>query len=439
VFRRTWSVSALLTIMLVLLTGGAAIVARFSPWLAARTEHDNFPTAAALSKERQADDETSAEASPCANSLAQFAVCVAANQRALEIMNASQLEAFTIVQDVRTGALVAFAASRPSSLDVTTPVLPLSVSKLLLAASWWDNAQPNSSFDSYRGMDDKRSPATRRVSVHEMLVGGSDKAAMEMAIALRRAVGTDTVLNDLKRYGLDQRSDAPRDDKFWAELAPGLATRLVPFEAHALLTRETKDSEWAGTLSIGETNLIVTGLHISRFLQAVGHGGVMLSPSAREDGPRDRMHATSAADGRAISSKNVVGSPIRVMQDSTSVRLQAAMRDTVQRGSAKSIANSLTSTGWAIGGKTGTSGPAPIGPQSDGWFAGLIFDERRKARFTVATFVRRGGLGGGNAARISAELARFIIGNHAQGRLVPWPPSNKNSSSSLGPQASRLP
>jgi Penicillin binding protein transpeptidase domain len=419
VFRSTWSLSAPLTITLLLLAGGAAIVARFSPWLAARTEHAGSPTAAALSKERQAEDKTNAEASPCANSLSQFAVCVAANQHALEIMNASHLEAFTIVQDVRTGALVAFAASRPSSLDVTTPVLPLSVSKLLLAASWWDNAQPDSSFDSYRGTEDKRSPATRRVSVHEMLVGGSDKAALEMAIVLRRAVGTDTVLKDLKRYGFGRRSEALRDDRFWAELAPVWATRLVPSHAHSSLTRATKDSEWARTLSIGETNLMGTGLHISRFLQAVGNGGIMLSPAAREELPSDRRQEQSgAADGRSISLRNFVGSPIRVMQDSTSVRLQAAMRDTVQRGSAKSIANSLTGTGWSIGGKTGTSGPAPIGPQSDGWFAGLIFDEHRKARFTVATFVRRGGLGGGNAARISAELARFIIGNNAQSRIL---------------------
>jgi hypothetical protein len=50
------------------------------------------------------------------------------------------------------------------------------------------------------------------------------------------------------------------------------------------------------------------------------------------------------------------------------------------------------------------------GSQLDGWFAGLIFDSQGEARFTVATFVRHGGTGGGNAAKISAELARYIIG-----------------------------
>jgi cell division protein FtsI/penicillin-binding protein 2 len=399
--------------MLVLLMAVTARVTRFSAWSASKVEQDSDPTTVALAKDLQ--PETSAPASPCADSLAQATVCVAANQRALEIMNASHLEAFTVLQDVRTGALVAFAASQPSSLDVSTPVLPLSVSKLLLAASWWDNAQPNSTFDSFRGAQDKRSPSERRVTVHEMLVGGSDNAGMEIAVALRRAVGTETVLNDLKRYGFGRPNDQLRDIKFWSELGPKWSMRLVPSVPRIILTSETKDSEWAHTLSLGETNIMVTGLHISRFLQAIGNGGVMLTPTAREELSTDRRQERSVATGgRSILAKKSLRYPIRVMQDSTAIRLQAAMRDVVQRGSARSIAQSLDGTGWQIGGKTGTSGPAPIGPQSDGWFAGLIFDGKGKARFTVATFVRHGGLGGGNAAKISAELARYIIGRNTQ-------------------------
>ena len=99
------------------------------------------------------------------------------------------------------------------------------------------------------------------------------------------------------------------------------------------------------------------------------------------------------------------------MQESTALRLQSAMRDTVQRGTAKGIARLFENTGWRIGGKTG-SGTAllPKGAQIDGWFAGLIFDSQGKARFTIATFVRSGGYGGENAAKISAELAGYIIG-----------------------------
>jgi cell division protein FtsI/penicillin-binding protein 2 len=90
------------------------------------------------------------------------------------------------------------------------------------------------------------------------------------------------------------------------------------------------------------------------------------------------------------------------------------MRDVVQRGSAHAIAHALDGTGWQIGGKTGTGpGTTPIGPQSDGWFAGLVFDPEGRARFTVATFVRHGGRGGENAAMISAQIACYLIENGA--------------------------
>jgi cell division protein FtsI/penicillin-binding protein 2 len=349
--------------------------------------------------------EVSARASPCADALAQRAVCVAANERALEIMNAGNFEAVTVVQDVRTGALVAFAASQPSRLDAGTQVLSLSLVKLLLAASWWDNRLPRSSFESTRGTPDAQNPAYRpRVTVHEMLVGGSDSAGRQMAVALRKAVGAETVIRDFKRYGFGARTGSTRDETFWTELAPVWAARLTPALAHISLSAETKDAEWADTLSIGETNIGVTPLHVSRFLQAVGNGGVMLSPAARE------MQSTSSVES-SHASRVKTSKPIRVMRESTALRLQSAMRDVVARGTAKAIAKTLSDTGWQIGGKTGTGpGPAPIGPQSDGWFAGLIFDPQGQARFTVATFVRHGGTGGGNAAKISAELARYIIG-----------------------------
>jgi hypothetical protein len=183
-----------------------------------------------------------------------------------------------------------------------TPVLPLSLSKLMLAASWWDNHQPDSNL---------------RLTPHEMLVDGSDSAGRQMALALRASVRTEAVLRDFDRYGFQ-----------------------------TLLAAGTKDAEWAHTLSIGETNIRVTALHISRFLQAISNQGMVVSPNT---GPAIR----------------------RVMQEKTALRLQSAMRDAVQRGTATSIATALAGTGWQMGGKTG-SGPGPASSISelDGWFAG---------------------------------------------------------------------
>jgi cell division protein FtsI/penicillin-binding protein 2 len=323
-------------------------------------------------------------------------------------MSTKGLEAVTMVQDVRTGALLAFAASQPSALDVTTPVLPLSLSKLLLSASWWDNRQPDSTFESTNGTANAQNPAYRsRVSVHEMLVGGSDSAGRQMAVALRRSIGTKAVLEDFKRYGFGQRTTSPRDEAFWGELAPNWERRLTPPAAYVSLSGETKDAEWAEALSIGETYMSVTALHVSRFLQAVGNDGVMLPPVAREE-------QLTSSSTKPASSRRQLKDSIRMTQRVTALRLQSAMRDTVQRGTAKSIARALAGTGWQIGGKTG-SGTAlqPKGAQIDGWFAGLIFDPQGKARFTVVTFVRSGGYGGEQAARVSAELAHYIIDEKA--------------------------
>ena len=399
-FRKTRIVLTFLTIVATFLMMWAANAARFSFSVIARESQNSSP----LPPQPLKANEPALAESPCVSALAQRAVCVAANNRAREIVGASQLKAVTVLQDVRTGAIVAFAASQPSEVDITTLISPLSLSKLLIAASWWDNRQPDSSFDSTRGTPNAQNPAYRsRVTVHEMLVGGSDSAGRQAAVALRKSVGTKKVLEDFARYGFGQQTGLLRDDKFWGELAPAWKARLIPVPAYVSLSEETKDADWAETLSLGETNMSVTALHVSRFLQAVGNDGVLLTPIAREEQP-------AGSSKKSLSSRRQVNHSIRIMQESTARRLQSAMRDTVQRGTANSIAQALENTGWKIGGKTG-SGPAilPKGAQVDGWFAGLIFDPQGKARFTVATFVRSGGYGAGNAAKISAELARYLI------------------------------
>ena len=122
----------------------------------------------------------------------------------------------------------------------------------------------------------------------------------------------------------------------------------------------------------------------------------MLQPSARTED-----------DATTVSSID----PTRIMSEETALKLQKLMRATVEHGTAKEAAPILAPTGWTMGGKTGT-GPQPgsnkAGPASDGCFVGLIFDPQLRARFTVVTFVSHGGFGGGNAARISAELGRWL-------------------------------
>ncbi|HEX4631632.1 MAG TPA: penicillin-binding transpeptidase domain-containing protein [Chthoniobacterales bacterium] len=325
---------------------------------------------------------------PCAAALQKAAVCEAANNYALERMKEGNLEAIIVMQDVRTGALVVFAASDPAKLDVTTGLFPLSPVKLLAAASWLD----------HRDRHDSKLLESEKV-LADSIVSGNDNAGRRIASALREAVGTETVLRDLARYGFPARENqtAKTDTKFWPELAPPWRDRLVPAMSYHSLGKGTTIQDWEDTLSIGEQMFIATALHLSRFLQAVGNRGVMVSPVVRDEdstsGPGSTIPATT------------------IMSEAAAVKLQRLMRGTVERGTAKSAAPILAGSGWSMGGKTGT-GPEPgtkeAGPLSDGCFAGLIFDPQGKARFTVVTFVKHGGLGRGNSARISAELALFL-------------------------------
>lgn len=305
---------------------------------------------------------------------AQGAVCEAANAVAAEAMKARGVEAVAVMQDVDSGALVMFAASEPARLDVSTAVLPLSLSKVFLAASWWDRRQPGDGVD-----------------IADMIAGGSDAAGRKAAAALRKAVGTEAVMADLRRYGFN-RGDAP----FWAEVDAEWRKRLTPERAVARLDA-LNEADWSSALSIGESDMTTTAQDVSRFLQAVGNGGMGCAAVARR--------------GKRGSKRAACGSPVRVVEEDTARQLMAAMPETVTRGSARRMAHALDGTGWAMGGKTGTGGrpDAPMEKQ-DGWFAGLLFDERGKARYTVATFVRQGGLGAGNAAEISAQAARFVMG-----------------------------
>lgn len=323
---------------------------------------------------------------PCSDAIAKGEVCEAANQHAGDLMKARGLTALTVMQNVRTGSLLSFAPSDSATLDVTSPLLPLSTVKLMVAASWLSHEKSTSgeSRDSHQVLIDS-------------IVSGNDKAGRQLASALRKAIGTEQVLNDLKAYGFTSwQSSMPKTDStFWSKLPSDWREKLIPAVSYHSLGPETTAADWEDTLSIGEARFTITALHLSRFLQAVGNHGIMIAATARN---------------KESGEMQPVNQSRRVMEESASLKLQQAMRETVQRGTAKSVKPILAGTGWSVGGKTGTGpGPNAPGPESDGWFAGLIFDPNGDARFTVATFVKHGGLGGGNAASLSAELAKFII------------------------------
>jgi hypothetical protein len=350
-----------------------------------------------------------AAASPCRLALRRGTVCEAAGEEASHWLALRHLAGAALMQDVESGALVAFTsapaqapapgvagvaiatsregASLAGGVEVTTTLRPLSLAKVFLAASCWDHAAAL--------------PAGAGRDLHEMLVGGSDSTGRRLTIDLRHAIGPAAVLADLQRFGLRPCGGAaapPPDDRFWRELAPRFAQRLRPATACVSLEPGDPDTRWASALSIGEDGFTVTLLHVSRFLQAVGNGGLLVQPVALWDGDGRGTAPTPPAPGPRST---------RIVAVSTAQRLQAALADAFLRGSAVGI-RGLPGHGWTMGGKTG-SGPGDAHPL-DGCFAGLVFDERRVPRYTIVSYVRRGGRGGGAAARLAAEMATRTLG-----------------------------
>src|SRR5439155_15259200 len=117
------------------------------------------------------------------------------------------------------------------------------------------------------------------------------------------------------------------------------------------LPEDAADGSWGSALSIGEHDVQVTLPEVAGFLRAIGGGAPLLRPETQQ-------------------------------------RLQSAMRDAVERGTAKSAGARLASSAWRLGGKTGT-GPAETNPH-DGWFAGLIFDGTAP-RYAICVYIERRG------------------------------------------------
>jgi membrane peptidoglycan carboxypeptidase len=323
-----------------------------------------------------------------------------------------------VVQEVATGALVAYAATGGPGeppLGIRRYAPPGSVFKLVLAALWWDSGLPDTAMGC---------PATIQVAPgavisnfgnfaigsvqapHGMLVPSCNSTAVEMAWRMREQLGTQTFLDAYRRYGFIPYGDtAPRgvDTDFWSTSSSAWARRMSPPPSRLRMSEQTGRAEWA-QLAIGQGPLDVTVVGVSRFLQAIGNGGVMLRPTLEWE------HAESPEQVE------------RVMSAETAQRLQAAMLDVVDRGTGRAAAAPrLAGQRWDLGGKTGT---AQIqGAPDDGWFAGLIHDPEGRPRYTVVVYLNGGGPGGGRPAAIAAEMVRAVAQQERGARSASIPHS----------------
>jgi cell division protein FtsI/penicillin-binding protein 2 len=339
----------------------------------------------------------------------QLTLCSDATRQAWQLLRGTGRPGAVVVQDVNTGGVVAYAATgRPEQapLGIKRYAPPGSVFKLALAALWWESGLPDTRMDCPAEIQ-----VTPRATIansgrvahgtmmvpHEMLVPSCNTAAVQMALLMRERLGTDAFVNAYRSYGfLPYTGNAPRDSvsDFWSTESARWARRMSPPSSRIRIGEKTGRAEWA-QLSIGQGPVDVTVVGVSRFMQAIGNGGVMLPPTI------EQRRARRPPDGD------------RVMSRETAAKLQRAMLDVVDspRGTARSIAQVAAALPGDIGGKTGTA--QVRGAPDDGWFAGLVFGPEGRPTHSVVVYLQGGGPGGGQPAAIAAGLARTLLRREA--------------------------
>nr|WP_240978632.1 penicillin-binding transpeptidase domain-containing protein [Longimicrobium terrae] len=351
----------------------------------------------------------------------QLTLCANPTRQAWSLLTATGLNGTVIIQDVKTGGVVSYVATGraedpPFGIKHYAP--PGSVFKLAFSAIWWDHdlGETRMSCPPYVQVGRAR---IRNFESHEyasltvptgMLTVSCNTAAVNMVFALRRQLGVETIRDDLQKFGFvtyTGKPPAPPRD-FWNTASDAWTQRMTPPPVRVRFLAKLTDHE-LGQIAIGQGPVDATPMGISRFIQAIGNDGVMMQPTL------ESARLGEGAEGR------------RIMKQTTSARLQNAMKTVVDTGTAQVAKAIIARTGWDLGGKTGTADVAGA-RNPDAWFAGLMFGPDGRARYSVVVYLQHGGQGGRMPARIAAEMTRFM----AREAGTPVQPARQASSTRRG-------
>ena len=331
-------------------------------------------------------------------------LCAGPTRAAWEMLRSTGRPGAVVVQDVATGAVLAYAATggpEDPPLGIKSYAPPGSVFKLALAALWWDS-----------GLGDPPIPCPSEIQVTPrsrirnfemrargvvrgptgMLTPSCNTGAVWMALHMRERLGSEAFVDAYRKYGFEPYAKKPPQDTvrgFWNTGSERWAKRMSPPLSRVRIHEGTGRAEWA-QLAIGQGPVDATPIGISRFVQAIGNGGVIL-PATLE---WERLEEVPEGE--------------RIMKAETARKLQVAMLSVVDSGTAVSAAPLLQGLQWDMGGKTGTAQIS--GRPDDGWFAGLVFDPSGKPRYTVVVYLRGGGPGGRMPAAVAAGMTRVMSG-----------------------------
>lgn len=330
-------------------------------------------------------------------------LCLDATREAWRLLRSTGFPGSVVVQDVSNGALVAYTATgkpEQAPVGIKRYTLPGSVFKLALAALWWDSGLPDREMPCPSEIQVTPNARVRNFESHsypslevprEMLVVSCNTQAIAMAMEMRDKLGANAFAEAYRRYGfLPYSGKGVEEDvaEFWSTDSERWSKRMTPPPARVRIKNTFDRFEWA-QIAIGQGPVDVTPVAVSRFMQAIGNGGVVLPPTLEQERLEELPEGT------------------RIMKPETAQRLQRAMLEVVDSGTAVSTRPILQGLRWDLGGKTGTA-DIRKGQRPDGWFSGLIFGPDGRPRYTVVVYLQNGGPGGRAPAAVAAGMTRFM-------------------------------
>ena len=332
----------------------------------------------------------------------QLTLCGDATRQAYGLLKQTGFPGVVVMQDVKNGAVVAYTSTgtaEQAPLGIKRYTLPGSVFKLALSALWWDS-----------GMGDRWMPCPEYIQVgnrkirnfeskaypsmeipRRMLVVSCNTQAIAMAFQMRQQLGEQAFADAYRRYGfIPYSGDGPAEKAapFWNTSSERWASRMTPPQNRVLFRTKFNPFDWA-QMAIGQGPVDVTPIAVSRFIQAIGNRGVMHQPTFEQDRLRE------LAEGE------------QVMKPTTAAKLQEAMLQVVDTGTAVSVKPVLRNLTWDMGGKTGTV-DIRRGQRPDGWFAGLIHGPDGQPRYTIVVYLQQAGQGGRAPAGLAAAMTRYM-------------------------------
>ena len=156
--------------------------------------------------------------------------------------------------------------------------------------------------------------------------------------------------------------------------------------------KDVNDLVWSG---VGQSEVLVTPLHMAMIAGSVANGGTMMQPWLVE-------RITNSLNITTYTGQSAVYR--QVMSGSTADIIAGAMAQAVQSGTATKAAVS----GYTVCGKTGSAEVSDDkSVKTNAWFTGFVADKDHP--YAVAVVVEQGGAGGTVAAPVGAKALRAAI------------------------------